>query len=313
MAKIARHLADEENTTGHNRARRACACWACALTSLGARPTAARASRASEIAVLTTLAAAFPRLGSRGDRSTVGPELGVEPPIRLGDDRLDRNERRVASVRWLAGATLTGLCGVTLIGAALYLDLDSQYDFAEAPEFAAPARPAESQEEGVNPAKGDRLLRPVDIVADKQTFKVPTIIKVGDKEVVKARPFTHLQTTLTLTPTGFADAVPPFNPLRLMNRGSDVADAPPDPGPMQDDAEITFRDRGSQSNRRRTNHRRIVAGRGASAGHRDAESAGRRRKGARSIPAASDPVDANQPGRPRPACARSPPTRQWAA
>ena len=92
---------------------------------------------------------------------------------------------------------MTGLCGVTLIGAALYLDLDSQYDFAEAPEFAAPARPAESQEEGVNPTKGDRLLRPVDIVSDKQTFKVPTIIKVGDKEVVKARPFTRLQTTLT--------------------------------------------------------------------------------------------------------------------
>ncbi|HKI14625.1 MAG TPA: M23 family metallopeptidase [Roseiarcus sp.] len=190
---------------------------------------------------MTTLAAAFPRLGSRADRATVGPELGVEPPIRLGDDRLDRNERRGASVRWLAGATLTGLCGVTLIGAALYLDLDSQYDFAEAPEFAAPARPAASQEEGVNPAKGDRLLRPVNIVADKQTFKVPTTIKIGDKEVVKARPFTRLQTTLTLTPTGFADAVPPFNPLRLMNRGSDFADPPPDPGPMQDDAEITFR------------------------------------------------------------------------
>jgi murein DD-endopeptidase MepM/ murein hydrolase activator NlpD len=190
---------------------------------------------------LTTLAAAFPRLGSRGDRATLGPELGVEPPIRLGDDRLDRNERRNSSVRWLVGASLTGLCGVTLIGAALYLDLDSQYDFAEAPEFAALARPAESQEEGVNPTKGDRLLRPVDIVSDKQTFKVPTTIKVGDKELVKARPYTRLQTTLTLTPTGFADAVPAFNPLKLMNRGSDAVDAPPDPGPMQDDAEVTFR------------------------------------------------------------------------
>ena len=112
-------------------------------------------------------------------------------------------------LRWLAGASLAGLCGVTLIGAALYLDLDSQYDFAEAPEFAAPIRPADSQEGGVNPSKGDRLLRPVDIVSDKQTFKVPTVIKVGDKEAVKARPFTRLETTLTMTPTGFADAVPP--------------------------------------------------------------------------------------------------------
>ena len=190
---------------------------------------------------MTTLAAAFPRLGSRADRATVGSDLGVEPPIRLGDDRLDRNERRSASFRWLAGASLAGLFGVTLIGAALYLDLDSQYDFAEAPEFAAPARPADALEEGVNPGKGDRLLRPVDIVSDKQTFKVPTSIKVGDKEVVKARPFTRLETTLTMTPTGFADAVPPFNPLKLMNGGTDVADAPPDPGPVQDSAEVTFR------------------------------------------------------------------------
>ncbi len=190
---------------------------------------------------MTTLAAALPRLGSRGDRMTVEPDLGVEPPIRLGDDRLDRNERRLASLRWLAGATLAGLCGVTLIGAALYLDLDSQYDFAEAPEFAAPLQTADSQEEGVNPSKGDRLLRPVDIVSDKQTFKAPTIIKVGDKEVVKARPFTRLQTTLTMTPTGFADAVPPFNPLKIVNGGTDVAEAPPDPGPVQDSAEVTFR------------------------------------------------------------------------
>ena len=202
-----------------------------------------RASKASEIKFLTTLAAAFPRLGSRGDRATVGPDLGIEPPIPLGEDRFDRNERRTASFRWLAGASLAGLCGVTLIGAALYLDLDSQYNFAEAPEFAAPPRPADSQDGGVNPSKGDRLLRPVDIVSDKQTFKAPTIIRVGDKEVVKARPFTRVETTLTMTPTGFADAVPPFNPLKIVNGGTDVAEAPPDPGPVEDNAEVTFASR----------------------------------------------------------------------
>ena len=133
----------------------------------------------------------------------LGLELGVEPPIRLGEDRLDRGERRRASLRWLAGAALTGLCGVTLIGAALYFDLDSQYDFAEAPEFATAAQPTDAAEEGVSPGKGDRLLRPVDIVSDKQTYKVPTTIKIGDKEVVKERAFTRLQTTLTMTSTGF--------------------------------------------------------------------------------------------------------------
>jgi murein DD-endopeptidase MepM/ murein hydrolase activator NlpD len=158
----------------------------------------------------------------------------------MGDERLDRSERRPTSLRWLAGAALTGFCGVALIGAALYFDLDSQYDFAEAPEFAAANPPTDAQEEGVSSGKGDRLLRPVDIVSDKQTYRVPTTIRIGDKEVVKARAFTRLQTTLTMTPTGFSDAVPAFNPLKLTSR-ADVADAPPDPGPMQDDAEVLFR------------------------------------------------------------------------
>ncbi len=157
-----------------------------------------------------------------------------------GDDRLDRSERRRASLRWLAGAALTGFCGVALIGAALYFDLDSQYDFAESPEFASAAQPTDAEEEGVSSGKGDRLLRPVDIVSDKQSYKAPTTIRIGDKEVVKARTFTRLQTTLTTTPTGFADAVPTFNPLKLTSR-ADVPDAPPDPGPMQDDAEVAFR------------------------------------------------------------------------
>ncbi len=189
---------------------------------------------------MTIATAAFPRLVARGDRAVVGVELGVETPIRLGDDRLNRAERRRASLRWLAGAALTGLSGVALIGAALYFDLDSQSNFADAPEFVSGAAPTDGQEEGVSPGKGDRLLRPVDIVSDKQTYSVPTTIKVGDKEVVKPRAFTRLQTTLTLTPTGFADAVPPFNPLKLTNR-AETADAAPDPGPVQDDAEVSFR------------------------------------------------------------------------
>ena len=57
---------------------------------------------------------------------------------------------------------------------------------------------------------------------------------------MKARPFTRLQTSLTMTPTGFGDAVPPFNPLKLTNR-ADAPDTAPDPGPVQDDAEVTFR------------------------------------------------------------------------
>jgi murein DD-endopeptidase MepM/ murein hydrolase activator NlpD len=175
----------------------------------------------------------------RLDRSHAFIDLGREQPIDSGVRRLQSQDRRAISFRWLIGSVLTGLCGVALIGSALYLGLDSQSNFAEAPEIAAPSRHEDAQEEGVNPGKGDRLVRPVDVIAAKQTFKAPTTIRIGDKEVVKARAFTRVATTLTLTPTGFADAVPEFNPLKLTG-GAEQPDAAPDPGPVQDDAEVAF-------------------------------------------------------------------------
>jgi murein DD-endopeptidase MepM/ murein hydrolase activator NlpD len=176
----------------------------------------------------------------RIDRSRAIIDLGQEQPIDSGLKRLETHDRRHISFRWLIGEVLTGVCGVALIGSALYLGLDRQSNFAEAPEIALPPRHEGAQETGVNPGKGDRLVRPVDIVAAKQTFKAPTTIKIGDKEVVKARSFTHVATTLTLTPTGFADAVPEFNPLKLADGAAEQPDAPPDPGPVQDDAEVAF-------------------------------------------------------------------------
>jgi len=173
-------------------------------------PGSTRASEASETTVLTNPGGRFPAAGlPRRPHGRLAPTSESSRPIRLGDDRLDRNERRLASLRWLAGATLAG---------ALRRDPDRRGSLSRprqpiqilARRLNLPRRPqpADSQDAGVNPSKGDRLLRPVDIVSDKQTFKAPTIIKVGDKEVVKARPFTRLETTLTMTPTGFADAVP---------------------------------------------------------------------------------------------------------
>ncbi|HYA72329.1 MAG TPA: M23 family metallopeptidase, partial [Roseiarcus sp.] len=192
---------------------------------------------------MTTLAARFARSPTQVERSRFSVELGHEPPMEIGGSRIEGGERRRISLRWLAGVALAGLCGLALIGSALYLDLDRQSTFAQAPEFAAATHKEGEQTEGVNPGKGDRLVRPIDIVAAKQTFKAPTTIKIGDKEVVKARPFTILSTTLTMTPTGFADAVPPFDPLKATSGSAEKADAPPDPGPMQDDAEVAFSQR----------------------------------------------------------------------
>ena len=167
-------------------------------------------------------------------------ELGHEPPIEIEGPRAEGRERRRIPLRWMFGVALTGLSGLALIGSALYLGLDRESNFAEAPEFAAPPRKEAAQGESVNPGKGDRLVRPIDIVAAKHSFKAPTTIKVGDKEVLRARPFTLLSTTLTTTPTGFADAVPPFDPLKVTNASAEKGDAPQESGPAPDDSEVAF-------------------------------------------------------------------------
>jgi murein DD-endopeptidase MepM/ murein hydrolase activator NlpD len=186
------------------------------------------------------MGAATMGMASAGRRGGIA-DLGHEPPIQLGGAAPDAQERARAPWRWVVGVTLSGLCGLALIGSALYLDLDRQSYFAALPEFATAQRAEEAGGEHVNEGKGDRLVRPVDIVAAKQDFSITQPIKIGDREILKARPYTMLSTTLTTTPTQFAGQVPPFDPLKT---GADhPGKAQPDVAPPQDDTEVGFTSR----------------------------------------------------------------------
>src|SRR5947209_7719902 len=147
--------------------------------------------------------------------------------------------------RYALPAAATYLWEVRPIGAAVYSALDGQSNFAEPPTPAV-AR-AEKTDAAVNPRKGDRLVKSVDIVAAKQSFRTPTIVKSGDKEVIRNRGFTKVSTTLTLNATGFADEVPPFNPLKVLTGARNGVEQIPEAVPAQDDAEVSFvtRDLGS--------------------------------------------------------------------
>lgn len=182
------------------------------------------------------------QLNSRLASASASPdwlELGEEPAIEVDGRRHTADDRRRVSARWLSGTVLTGFSGALLISAAAYTALDQQTRFAEAPQRAQPARQAEAEGNSVNPKKGDRLMRAVDVVAAKQTFRAATTSKSGDKEVVRTRAFTHVAATLTLAPTSFASEVPAYNPLKLAsdprapeaNGDSDVA---------LDEAEVSF-------------------------------------------------------------------------
>ena len=177
------------------------------------------------------------------DRHRARVDLGVEPAIELdGEDHTPASRWRV-SLGWLIGTALAGLAGALLIGSALYAALGRHSYFAEAPVFAVTAR-RDAGSEQINGRKGDRLLKSVDLVAAKQSFRTPTPISVGDREVVRTRGFTRVATTLSLTSTGLADDVPAFNPLKILNDARNpIALEAVDPGQRQDDAEVSFTNR----------------------------------------------------------------------
>jgi hypothetical protein len=172
-------------------------------------------------------------------RHAPSADIGTEPPIEADGRRHSPEDHRHISLRWLSGTCLTGLTGALLIGAAVYSALDGQSNFAEPPTPAVPR--AEKTDAAVNPRKGDRLVKSVDIVAAKQSFRTPTIVKSGEKEVIRTRGFTKVSTTLTLNATGFADEVPPFNPLKVLTGARNGVEQIPEAAPpAQDDAEVSF-------------------------------------------------------------------------
>ena len=166
-------------------------------------------------------------------------DIGNEPAIEIDGRRHTADERRRVSIRWLSGTVLTGLSGALLISAAAYTALDQQTRFAEAPTRATPLQPNDSDSQVVNPKKGDRIMRAVDVVAAKQTFRTATTLKSGDKEVVRNKAFTRVAATLTVSPTTFANEVPAYNPLKLASdpRAPDTVN---DSYAAVDEAEVSF-------------------------------------------------------------------------
>jgi murein DD-endopeptidase MepM/ murein hydrolase activator NlpD len=142
-------------------------------------------------------------------------ELGTEPPLRVDGQDAAPLDRRALSLRWFAGTILTAVAGSTLMGGAIYSALDGQLRFADLPRFATIARTAVDIASNLS-RKGDRIPANTESVGASNTIRVSTTTKVGNREIVKTRPFTRVVATLTMAPTQFAKQVPEFNPVKLM-------------------------------------------------------------------------------------------------
>ncbi len=184
----------------------------------------------------------FSLLNAQGSRLPPVIHLGDEPAIESDGQRHSPHDHRRVSIRWLAGTILTGLSGAGLIGAAAFAALDQRGSVAEAPTLAQGGRRNDDRGDAtVNTRKADRLVKSVDIVAAKQTFRAPTTVRVGDKDVVRSRSYANVSTPLTLVQTGLVDDIPPFDPLKLLASARNTT-----PEPLQEaslsnnEAEVSF-------------------------------------------------------------------------
>lgn len=164
--------------------------------------------------------------------------LGTTPPLSARADGLPF-DRRGVSLRWLFATILAGVGGLALIGSAIYAAIDKRSTFAFAPESAPISSPRTAVSAGGVPPRADRLITAPDIAAARQSFRAPTPIRIGDREVIRLKPYVRLATTLSLTTGNFATDVPRFDPQKIFTGGpvtERVAETPP---PTENDGELT--------------------------------------------------------------------------
>src|SRR5690606_22971732 len=116
-------------------------------------------------------------------------ELGDEPPLAVGGRRRPPDRREV-SARWLAGTFLTGVTSCMLIGVALFAALDGREQLATPPEILARNEMSGAASEA-DIAKGNRLVSAISRQKpkDRRRFDLSTMQKIGEREVIRTRPF----------------------------------------------------------------------------------------------------------------------------
>jgi murein DD-endopeptidase MepM/ murein hydrolase activator NlpD len=177
-------------------------------------------------------------------------DLGHEPPLSVDGSEAAVIDRRRVSVQWFSGTILTGLCGAALIGGAVFASLDGEMTFAKVPERVEGALRGAfgANDKTVSLRKSDRLPPPGESTAARSLVRVSTVARVGNRDVMRVRPFVRISGNLSMTTSDLSAKIPPFNAQRMLsdvggpsptasddpNAAADAADA------AEPDAEVSF-------------------------------------------------------------------------
>jgi murein DD-endopeptidase MepM/ murein hydrolase activator NlpD len=172
-------------------------------------------------------------------------DLGHEPPLSVDGTEAAVIDRRRVSVQWFSGTILTGLCGAALIGGAVFASLDGEMTFARMPERVESALRGAfgSADRLVSLHKSDRLPPPGESTAARNVVRVSTVARVGNRDVMRVRPFIRISGNLSMTTSDLSAKIPPFNAQRMLADSGSTAPATSDdadPNAAEPDAEVSF-------------------------------------------------------------------------
>jgi murein DD-endopeptidase MepM/ murein hydrolase activator NlpD len=174
-------------------------------------------------------------------------DLGHEPPLSVDGSEAAVIDRRRVSVQWFSGTILTGLCGAALIGGAVFASLDGEMTFAKVPERVEGALRGAfgANDRSASLRKSDRLPPPSDTAAARQVVRVSTVTRVGNRDVMRVRPFVRIAGNLSMTTSELSAKIPPFNAQRMLTDVGTPAPAASDDGQStadaaEPDAEVSF-------------------------------------------------------------------------
>ena len=174
-------------------------------------------------------------------------DLGHEPPLSVDGSEAAVIDRRRVSVQWFSGTILTGLCGAALIGGAVFASLDGEMTFAKVPERVEGALRGAfgANDKTATLHKSDRLPPPGESTASRNVVRVSTVTRVGNRDVMRVRPFIRISGNLSMATSDLSAKIPPFNAQRMLSDvGSPAPAASDDPSAAADaaepDAEVSF-------------------------------------------------------------------------
>jgi hypothetical protein len=170
-------------------------------------------------------------------------DLGNEPPLSVDGGTGGMIDRRRVSVQWFSGTILTGVCGAALMGGAVFASLDGETNFAAIPDRVENVVRSAVGSLGAKfsgTRKSDRLPPAGESGGSREVIRISTTARVGDRELVRVRPYTRVSANLSLSSSEYASSVPPFNAQKLLAQaGADgtPSDDQPGAGP---DAEVSY-------------------------------------------------------------------------